>query len=341
MLSPVWPLTLIHRPNIPGSYAILFFRASDFTSITSHIHNWVLFLLWLHLFILSGVISLLFSSSISGTYQPGEFIFQCPIFLPFHTVHAVLKARMLKWLAIPFSSGPCFVRSLHHGHECGETDSWRAQTKPCAQQDPETAQKLSQNCVWVSPEEVWVSSGLPQGLWVQQTWVWHKLSRRRSPLTPPQSRQNLHRTGETDPWRAQMKPCVHQGPGERSSDPTGEWPRLALSVQESPVEAWVGSGLVQARGHWVRQCMHGTFEGSEVAQSCATVCYPMDCITYQATLSMEFSRQEDWSGLPCPSPGDLPDLGDQTQVSCIAGRCFTFCTTKETQGNPLSSLPPP
>ena len=35
--------TLIHGPNIPGSYAILFFTASDFTSITSHIHNWALF----------------------------------------------------------------------------------------------------------------------------------------------------------------------------------------------------------------------------------------------------------------------------------------------------------
>jgi len=31
------------------------------------------------------------------------------IFLPFHTVHGVLKARILKWFAIPFSSGPCFV----------------------------------------------------------------------------------------------------------------------------------------------------------------------------------------------------------------------------------------
>ena len=49
-----------------------------------------------------------------GTYQPWEFIFQCPIFLPFHTVHGVLKARMLKWFAIPFPSGPCFVRTLQH-----------------------------------------------------------------------------------------------------------------------------------------------------------------------------------------------------------------------------------
>ena len=33
--------------------------------------------------------------------------------LSFHTVHGVLKARILKWLAIPFSSGPQFVRTLH------------------------------------------------------------------------------------------------------------------------------------------------------------------------------------------------------------------------------------
>ena len=49
-----------------------------------------------------------------GTYLPGEFIFQCHIFLPFHTVHGVLKARILKWFAILFSSGARFVRILHH-----------------------------------------------------------------------------------------------------------------------------------------------------------------------------------------------------------------------------------
>ena len=35
-------------------------------------------------------------------------------FLPFHTVHGILKARILKWFAIPFSSGPHSVRPLHH-----------------------------------------------------------------------------------------------------------------------------------------------------------------------------------------------------------------------------------
>ena len=42
-----------------------------------------------------------------------------------------------------------------------------------------------------------------------------------------------------------------------------------------------------------------------VAQLCSTLCDPMDC-THQAPLSMEFSRQECWSGQPVPSPGDLP-----------------------------------
>ena len=54
------------------------------------------------------------SLSILGTYWPEEFLFQYPIILPFHTVHGVFKARILKWFPIPFSSGPRFVRTLHH-----------------------------------------------------------------------------------------------------------------------------------------------------------------------------------------------------------------------------------
>ena len=51
-----------------------------------------------------------------------------------------------------------------------------------------------------------------------------------------------------------------------------------------------------------------------VAQSCLTLWDPMNYIVHQAPLSMEFSRQEFstpriWSGLPFPTPGDLPDPG--------------------------------
>ena len=48
---------------------------------------------------------------------------------------------------------------------------------------------------------------------------------------------------------------------------------------------------------------------SEVAQSCPTLCEPMDYVAYQAPPSVGFPRQEYWSGLPVPSPGDLPDPG--------------------------------
>ena len=41
-------------------------------------------------------------------------------------------------------------------------------------------------------------------------------------------------------------------------------------------------------------------------QSCLTLRNPLDC---QAPLSTGFSRQEYWSELPCPNPGDFPDLG--------------------------------
>ena len=103
LLSPVWPLPIcLHGPNIPDSYAILLFTTSDFTSIPSHIHNWVLFLLCLCLFILFGVRSPLISSSILGTYWPGDFIFQCPIFLPF--ILFMWFSRQEYWSGLPFPS---------------------------------------------------------------------------------------------------------------------------------------------------------------------------------------------------------------------------------------------
>ena len=54
-------------------------------------------------------------------------------------------------------------------------------------------------------------------------------------------------------------------------------------------------------------------------------------VAYQAPLSIEFSRQEYWSGLPFPSPGDLPNPGIIPGVSHIVGRCFTIWATREAQ----------
>ena len=58
-----------------------------------------------------------------------------------------------------------------------------------------------------------------------------------------------------------------------------------------------------------------------------TLCDPLDCIAHQAPLSLGFSRQEYWSGLPFPSPGDLPDPGIEPRSPTL-------------QANALSSEPP-
>ena len=52
-------------------------------------------------------------------------------------------------------------------------------------------------------------------------------------------------------------------------------------------------------------------------------------VAHQAPLYMEFSRQEYWGRLPFPSPGEFSQLKDGTQVSHIAGRCFTTWTNRE------------
>ena len=86
--------------QVPMQYCSLQHRT--FTSITSHIHNWALFLPWLHLFILSDFISPLFSSSILGTYQSGEFIFQCHIFCPFILFMGFSRKEYWSGLPLPF-----------------------------------------------------------------------------------------------------------------------------------------------------------------------------------------------------------------------------------------------
>ena len=64
-------------------------------------------------------------------------------------------------------------------------------------------------------------------------------------------------------------------------------------------------------------------------QSCPTLCDPMDC-SLQASLSMGFSRQESWSGLPCPSPGDLPNPGIELTSLMSPALASGFFTTSAT-----------
>ena len=80
-------------------------------------------------------------------------------------------------------------------------------------------------------------------------------------------------------------------------------------------QIWSLTSPVLAGGFFTTRGVLNTYKNhsirtlwSEVTQSCPTLCHPMDC-SYQAPLSMEFSRQEYWSGLSFPSPGIFPTQG--------------------------------
>ena len=62
-----------------------------------------------------------------------------------------------------------------------------------------------------------------------------------------------------------------------------------------------------------------------VTQSCPTLSDPM-AVAHQAPLSMGFPRQEYWSELPLPSPGDLPDLRIEPRSPALEADALTSDT---------------
>ena len=61
-----------------------------------------------------------------------------------------------------------------------------------------------------------------------------------------------------------------------------------------------------------------------ITQLCPTLCDTMDCTAHQSPVSMEFSGQEYWTGLPFPSAGDLPGPGSNPGLL----HCRRFFTTE-------------
>ena len=88
---------------------------------------------------------------------------------------------------------------------------------------------------------------------------------------------------------------------------------LASPTVPAPPQVWesrpLDHCLPSLLGAW---CVH-----AKSLQSCLNLCDSMDCSPLQAPLSIGFSRQEYWSGLPFPSPGESSQPRDQTHISYI------------------------
>ena len=68
----------------------------------------------------------------------------------------------------------------------------------------------------------------------------------------------------------------------------------------------------------------GTFHARSVVSDSASLW----AVALQAPLSVGFSRQECWSGLSCPSPGDLPDPGIEPTSLVSPASAGGFFTTE-------------
>ena len=79
---------------------------------------------------------------------------------------------------------------------------------------------------------------------------------------------------------------------------------------------------LQAFIHVLSHFIHG--------QVFATLC----TVARYAPLSMGFSKQESWSGMPCPPPGDLPDPGIEPTSLMSPALTGSFFTTSATWGGP-------
>ena len=69
--------------------------------------------------------------------------------------------------------------------------------------------------------------------------------------------------------------------------------------------------------------------------SCSVMFDPMDYIACQAPLSMEFSRHIHWSGLPFPTPGNLPDPGVNLHLLHLLHWCLLHLLHWHADSSPL------
>ena len=140
----------------------------------------------------------------------------------------------------------------------------------------------------------------------------HRLSRTRWEGRVPLGGGKV--TGEGPTWNGQ-----HQEPKSKSPEASELSPQCDTGFDLAP-----GYPQASALGSaWPCVCL--------CTQSCLTLCDPMDC-SPTGTSVHRISRQEYWSGLPFPTPGDLPSPGMKpvSLVSpALAGGLFTTGATWE------------
>ena len=105
------------------------------------------------------------------------------------------------------------------------------------------------------------------------------------------------------------------------------WPAAGLGALSVAVHAWDLEG-----GHLYLHYLHHSLKVKVRSLSRVQLFATLWTVGHQAPASMGFPRQEYWSGLPFPSPGDLPDPGIEPGSPALQADALT----SEPPGKPLS-----
>ena len=108
-----------------------------------------------------------------------------------------------------------------------------------------------------------------------------------------------------------------------------EWVGISFYRESSPPREWTWVSCIAGRFFTVWATREAIRRISEVIQSCPTLATRWT-VAHQAPPSMKFSRQEYWSVLPFPSPGDLPDPGNESMSTTL----HVEALPSEPPGNP-------
>ena len=148
--------------------------------------------------------------------------------------------------------------------------------------------------------------------WLRQRNLWHNWWPEN-----PQIRYSL------EAWEVILRITAASGRGHYRLQAVDECKGTPGNAREVRKWGWSCALWTQENEKLLDKFLHGGVTiGSECvsAQSCPTL--QPQTVAHQAPISMEFSRQEYWSGLPFPSPGDLPNPGIESASLALAGEFF-------------------
>ena len=150
--------------------------------------------------------------------------------------------------------------------------------------------------------------------------------------------QNFHRTGETESWREQQNLLCTRTQEIGGVTPQETEPDLPESVQKSPVEMWVDSGLPRGQYHWLQQS-----EGADLSPFTESHHYPYHSLTSGQTTGKEYSPthqqkigSKSYWAWPC-SPKQDPVFTTASTSHQEASTGFSFSSIRgQTEWKPQS-----